>query len=80
MRGHYIAMIPPSMNETESLLHVNSPKGTTQMPFPKHQRGTLRPSPTMRVRFPDGEVIQMNRATRRKNKLYGDRVKAGGAK
>jgi len=67
------------MNETVKLLHINSPKGTTQMPFPKHQEGTLRPAPTMRVRFSDGKVIQMNRATRRKNKLYGDRVKIAGA-
>ena len=32
------------------------------------------PSPTMKVHFANGEVVQMNRAERRRRHLYGDRL------
>ena len=34
----------------------------------------MKPSPTMKVHFADGEVVQMNRKERRRNHLYGDRL------
>jgi len=35
----------------------------------------MKPSPTMKVHFADGTVVPMNRAERRRNHLYGDRLK-----
>ena len=38
------------------------------------------PSPMAAVKFPDGKIVYMNRATRRRNKLYGKNVtKVGGS-
>lgn len=34
----------------------------------------MQPSPTKRVRFSNGKVVQMNRKERRRNHLYGDRI------
>lgn len=34
----------------------------------------MKPSPTMRVQFADGKVIQMNRWERHRRGLYGDQV------
>lgn len=34
----------------------------------------MKPSPTMKVHFSDGEVVMMNRKERRRNHLYGDRL------
>ena len=35
----------------------------------------MTPSPTMRVRFGNGEVVQISRRERRRLHLYGDRIK-----
>lgn len=37
----------------------------------------MKPSPTMKVHFAGGEVVAMNRAERRRNHLYGDRLMKG---
>lgn len=37
----------------------------------------MKPSPTMKVHFADGEVVAMNRKERRRRHLYGDRLKRG---
>jgi hypothetical protein len=34
----------------------------------------MKPSPTMKVHFPNGEVVAMNRRERRRHHLYGDRI------
>ena len=34
----------------------------------------MKLSPAMPVRFPDGQVVAMNRRERRRRHLYGDRV------
>lgn len=34
----------------------------------------MKPSQTMRVTFPNGDVLAMNRRERRRNKLYGTRL------
>lgn len=34
----------------------------------------MKPSPTMKVHFSDGEVVQMNRRERRRRHLYGDQL------
>lgn len=34
----------------------------------------MKPSPTMKVHFADGEVVAMNRKERRRRHLYGDRL------
>jgi len=33
------------------------------------------PSPTKRVHFAGGKVVEMNRKERRRNHLYGDRIR-----
>lgn len=35
----------------------------------------FHPSPTMKVHFAGGEVVAMNRRDRRRQHLYGDRLK-----
>lgn len=34
------------------------------------------PSPAKKVRFADGKVIEMNRAERRRNKIYGNKKRS----
>ena len=43
------------------------------LPNPEPRYATK--SPGMLVRFGDGKSVHMNRATRRKNKLYANRLK-----
>ena len=38
----------------------------------------FHPSPGMKVTFSDGKVLYMNRTERRRNHLYGDRLKRQG--
>ena len=37
----------------------------------------MKPSPTMKIRFASGEVVQMNRRERRRRHLYGDQITRG---
>ncbi len=46
-----------------------------QTELPEAPNKKFLPSPTMRVRFGDGKVVAMNRRERRRNHLYGDRLK-----
>lgn len=65
------------MKDQDKLLKVNTPAGTDILlvePEPNY----IVKSPGMTVRFGDGTILHMNRATRRKNKLYGSRVKRTG--
>ncbi len=62
------------MKEYERLLKVNSPAGTDFLHTGPELKYVVQ-SPGMPVRFGDGTTVHMNRATRRKNKLYGSRVK-----
>ena len=63
------------MSESEKLLLLNSPKGTDQLSTKDIPDPRFHPSPTMRVRFPNGKVVAMNRQERRHAHLYGDRIK-----
>ncbi len=51
-----------NINEQDKLLIEPEPKYVVK-------------SPGLPVRFADGKIINMNRATRRRNKLYGSNVK-----
>ena len=61
------------MTEQQRLLKINRPSGTDLLDVKPEVKYIVK-SPGMPVRFADGKIIYMNRATRRKNKLYGSRV------
>ena len=46
-----------------------------QTKLPEVSAVKFHPSPTMLVRVGNGKVIAINRAERRRNHLYGDRLK-----
>ena len=44
---------------------------------PKPVKGTLQPSPAKKIRFADGEVMELNRKERRRLKIYNKDLKRG---
>ena len=58
----------------DKLLEIHTPEGTTLLPVETELKYVVK-SPGMPVHFSDGKVINMNRSERRRNKLYGSRLK-----
>lgn len=50
-----------------------------KLELPEVPNPHFHPSPTMRVHFPNGSVVQMNRRERRQRGFYGQKVRKADA-
>lgn len=58
------------MEEAKKLLKVSTPEGTDRL-LAKPEQNYIVKSPGMMVKLLGGRVVYLNRAARRRNKIYG---------
>jgi len=56
------------------MLYGKPVKLTDKDKLPEVVNPNFHPSPTMRVRFADGEILALNRKERRRRGLYGTKI------
>lgn len=60
---------------SNQLPKLHTPAGTDRLPLPVIPDPRFHPSPAKRVLFSDGQIVRINRRTRRRLGLYGSRVR-----